>query len=106
MSDDVLDDDDVPAFEAGVEVLDQLDLTRGLGALAVARDRHEVERAVARQRPRQIRQEDERPLEHADEMHPVGVVGADLLRHRLDALLDGFGGDEDVDHLSPDRTRE
>ena len=42
--DDVLDDDDVAALEAAVEVLQQAHLAGRLGALAVARDRDEIQR--------------------------------------------------------------
>ena len=42
---------------------------------------------------REIGQEHERALEHADEVHAVGMIAADLLRQRVHALLNVVGGD-------------
>ena len=85
--DDVLDDDDVAAVERGVEVLDHLDFAGRGRALGVARDRHEIERDVAGDVPREVGQEDERALQHGDDVEIVGEVPADLQRHFGDALL-------------------
>jgi hypothetical protein len=110
--DDVLDDYDVAPLERALEILQQLHLARRSRARAVARDRHEVERAVAGHRAREIREEDERALEHGDEVHPVGMIAVNLVRHFTHALLNGVGRYENL-HRDPSaaclervRTRE
>ena len=85
--DDVLDDDDVAAVERGVEVLEQPHLAGRGRAFGVARDGHEIERDVAGHVAHQVRQKDERALEHGDHVQVVGEVGADLERELGDALL-------------------
>ncbi len=83
--DDVFDDDDVAAFEAGVEILDQLDLAGRSGASGVARDGHEVDADLAFHRPHEVCQENERALEDADEVHGAGgKIAADFLSERED----------------------
>src|SRR5438552_4158809 len=78
--DDVFDDDDVAPLDAAVEVLEDLHLPGRLGARSVARDRHEVERRRAGKLPREIREEDERALQDADQMDAVRMIAMNLLR--------------------------
>src|SRR5687768_4283205 len=86
--DDVLDDDDVAAFETGVEVLQQLHLSGRLGARAVAGYRDEVHRRVAFQRAREIGKKHERALEDAYQVNAVGMIAADFGGKAADAFLD------------------
>ena len=58
-----------------VEVLDDPHPPRVGGEVG---DGHEVDLAGHRDRPGQIGQEEQRPLEHPDEQHPVGMVPVDL----------------------------
>ncbi len=89
--DDVLDDDDVAALEAGVEVLDEPHFARRRRAPAVARERDEVDGdapSIARTRSDE---KQEGALEDADEMDVLaGEVGADLVRQFCDARCEGF----------------
>ena len=78
------------------EILQHLHLPRRPRARAVARDRHEIERRRLRELPREIGEEDERALEHADQVDAVRMVAMDLLRERVDASLNVVGGDQDV----------
>ena len=51
-------------------------------------------------RAREIGQEDERALQHADEMHAVGMIARDVGGERADARLDLFRGNERLHALS------
>ena len=76
--DEILDEDDVAPFDLDREVLED---AHPPGVGRVARDRQEVDdngNALVRARAREIRQEEQRALQHADEHDAVGVVGADL----------------------------
>ncbi len=63
--DDVLDDDDVAPFEAESRSLSSCTCPDDVVLDAVARYRHEVERAASPNRARQVREEHEGALEHA-----------------------------------------
>src|SRR5712691_2044962 len=60
--DDVFDDDDIASQDGAVEILEHLYLPRGLGAVAIAGDRHEIERRLRGERPREVGEKDERAL--------------------------------------------
>ncbi len=89
---DVLDDDDMPAVQGGVEVLEQPDFARRCRARGIARDRKEIERAGQRHGAHQIGQEEHRSLQHADEMQAAGAggvsgnLGAELAHARGDLI--------------------
>ncbi len=87
--DDVLDDQDVLAADVGAEVHDQPHRP-GRGAVAVRRQRHEVDAARDRQPAREVGEEDERPLEDADHQQVVdgAVVGRNLGGEAADLALD------------------
>src|SRR5262249_42102842 len=78
--DDVLDDDDVAAFDAAVQILHEPDFARRIGALAVARHGDEVDRDPGRHRADEIRHEDESALEDADKVDFLGrgIIAFDL----------------------------
>ena len=98
--DDVFDDDHVPPLEAGVDVLEEANLTGRPRALLITRDGDEIERDASAHRPYQVRHEDEPALEHADEMDfLVGrIVGFDLGGELDNPALDLRRCEEDV-HL-------
>ena len=66
--DDVFDDDDVAAFETGVEVLGQAHFAARRGAGPVAGAGHEVDGDIALHGANQVAEEKEGALEHADKM--------------------------------------
>jgi hypothetical protein len=83
----------VPPLELRVEVLEQADSLRGGGLRfgGVARELDEVDAVQDRQRPREVREEDEARLQRADEKRLLAVVvvrdlGAELGDARLDLL--------------------
>ena len=83
--DDVLDDDHVAAFDAGIEVLREADFAGRRGRGAVTRAGHEVDADLAVHRANQVAEEQERALEDADEMQLAArEVGADFLGQRAD----------------------
>ena len=88
--DDVLDDDHVASFEPAVEILEDADLARRPRALAVARDRHEIEGDPRAHRADEVRHEHESPFEDPDEVDLVlrRIVRLDLPRERADPALD------------------
>jgi len=94
--DDIFDDDDVAAFDAAIQVFDYLYLAGRLGARPVARHRHEIERRRRRQLPRQIREEDERPLQHTHQMNAVRMIAMNVHCHRLHTFVNVGRWDEDV----------
>src|SRR5215212_3009845 len=86
--DDVLDHEHVSALDVDVEVLEDPHDPRGVRRRAVARDRHEVDLAGHGQAPHQIRHEEHRALEHADQQQVAPrVVGRDLAAELRDAVL-------------------
>jgi cobalt-zinc-cadmium efflux system protein len=90
--DDILDDQDVLAFDVAAHVHDQPHGSRRRAAAIVARYGDELDRAGDCQFARQIGQENERALQHADqhELIGVGIVRGDLRREFAHARLDFF----------------
>src|SRR6266542_2002085 len=86
----VLHDQDVPAGDLGIEVLEQPDarVTPGIGSGGVARQLEEVDAVRNVERPREVGQEHEARLERRDqERFPAGVVARDLASELADARL-------------------
>jgi len=102
--DDVFHDDHVAVLKAVVHVFDEPHLAGAAGA-GVTGHGDEVHRDRAGHGAQQVGQEEDRALEHADEVQVgVGRVVPDLLGQIGDALADGFGGQErrdDVRHETP-----
>src|SRR4051794_7007845 len=97
--DDVLDDEDVTALERDVEILEDPHDAGGVGGRAVARDGHEVDLARDVEVAHEVREEEHRALEHADEQEVAPcVVGADLVPELADAPGELIGLDEDLSH--------
>ncbi len=97
--DDVLDDDQVAAFELGVEILEQADSVRAarLDAGPVAGQLDEVDGVDDRQRAREVGEEDQARLQRADEQRlAAGVVARDLGAELTDACRELLGGEVDV----------
>src|SRR5712692_5440785 len=87
---DVLDQDDVQPLDTGVEVLGQAHLAGRLAALAVARDRHEIQRNFQADLADQIGEKNRGALQHTDQVHALAAeIAADLAAHLADAALDG-----------------
>src|SRR4051812_48480921 len=87
--DDVLDDEDVPALDIDVQVLENPDNSRGIRRVAVARDGHEVDLAWDRQLPHEIGHEENGALEDAhEEQVAARIVGGDLLAELGHAALE------------------
>ena len=85
--DDVVDQQHGPALEVAGRIAEQQDLARAFLALAVAGEAHKFDpgqRARPAERPRQIGQEHEAALEHADHGQLAADRGHDLGRERLD----------------------
>jgi hypothetical protein len=79
--DDVLDDQDVAAGELDVQVLQEANagVTARAAVAAVAGELDEVEVVEDRQRPREVRDEDEARFQRADEERlRLGIVARDL----------------------------
>jgi hypothetical protein len=91
--DDVLDDHDMPSFDAGVEILDEPYFAGRPRRLLITRHHDEVERAPRqRQVPHEIGKEHERPLQDAHEMHRLvaaGIIASDVGGEFGDACGDG-----------------
>ena len=85
--DDVLDDDDLPAFDARVQVLDEPDRRRPAGLVGgVAGQLDEVDVVEDGQRAREVGEEDEARLQRRDEQRlAAGVVARDLRAELPDA---------------------
>ena len=95
--DDVLDDEDVPALDRHVEVLEDADDARGVDARAVARDGHEVDLARDVDPAHEVGHEEDGALEDADEQEvAAAVVVADLGAELGDPPLEGVLVDEDL----------
>ena len=95
--DDVLDDEDVPALDVDVEVLENPHNSRGVGRRAVARDGHEVDLARHRQMAHEVGQEEDGALEDADEEQVAAcVVGGDLRAELGDPPLERRLLDQDL----------
>ena len=90
--DDILDDQDVLAFDIAAHVHDQPHGSRRLAAAFVARYGDELDRAGDCQFARQVSEENECALQHADqhEFLGVGIVCRNLCRKFAHALLDFF----------------
>src|SRR5436305_2359087 len=95
--DDVLDDEDVPALDVDVQVLEDPNDARAVGRGAVTGDRHEVDLAWHRQLPHQVGHEEHGALEDADQQRlSAGVVARDLVAELLDARTERVLLDEDL----------
>src|SRR5919109_1883497 len=94
----VLGEQHVPIFDLVVEVLQDPDDSGSLRGSPVRRDGHKVELKWQPYVSRQIRHEDEGPLQHADKKEVVlaPVIPCDLSGQAPDALLDIFPGDQDA----------
>jgi hypothetical protein len=91
--DEVLHDDDVATFDVDVEVLEDPDAAR-VGC--VSRDGEEVDDDVdVGDGAHQIGEEDQRPLQHADEHDAVGMIAGDLPGDAVDVGADGTLVDQD-----------
>jgi len=98
---DVFDDDDGAAVDAGIEIAGESDLAAGVRALAVAGDGDEVEGNFAADLSGEVGQKEDGTFENADEVEGfVGKVGADLFGDVGDAAMNGGAGDEDADVLA------
>src|SRR4051812_11720908 len=76
---DVLDDEDVPIGEGGIEILHDADDATRAGGGSVRRNRHEVELHGQVNRAREIGHEHERALEDPHEQRrAAGVVGREV----------------------------
>jgi len=94
---DVLDDDDVLAFDGVIDVLDELDGSRGDAGAAIAGDGDEVEGGVDRDGTREVGEEDRRALEDTDQDNGLAfVISGDLLADGGDSLGDLRAAVEDV----------
>src|SRR5204863_7937763 len=95
--DDVLDHEHVASGEMEVEVLDDPDARAAAERPAVAGEIEEVHRVRDLDRPREIRDEDEPALEHADEEEIASlVVLGDLAAKLPDSLRDLLAGQVDI----------
>src|SRR5690242_3883808 len=91
--DQVLDEHDVATLDVDVEVLEDPYAT---GVRGVSGDGEEVDRDVdVGDGAHKVREEDQRPLQHADEHDAVGVIAGDLTGDPLDVRADGALVDED-----------
>src|SRR6185503_8256604 len=73
--DDVLDDHHVATLDVGVQVLEDPNHARGVGAAAVARHRHEVDLTGHGDLPHQVGHEEDGALQHAHQQQvAAGVV--------------------------------
>src|ERR1035438_7264058 len=102
----VLDNEDVLAFNGLVEVLDELDGAGGALAFAVAGDGDKVEGGVGLNGARQVRQKGCGALEHTDhdQLFTAQVMG-DLSAHLGDAFGDLLTGKENLEALTGDGSR-
>ena len=94
--DDVLDDQDVAAFDLLVQVLEQPDaaVAARADAGAVAGEIEEVELVPDRERARQVGEEDDARLQRRDEQRvTLAVVVRDLASELADPELDLRGGE-------------
>jgi hypothetical protein len=92
--DDGVDEDDVPALDLRVEVLEEAD---PLVVLAVARQLDEVERVEDRRPTRQVADERDARLQRADEQRLLaGIVARELGAELTDAGADLVGVEEDL----------
>src|SRR5206468_4803184 len=85
------------ALDVDVEVLEDADDARGVGRVAVARDRHEVDLARNGQVAHQVGHEEDGALEHADQEQVAAlVVGRDLRAELGDARSERLLVDQDL----------
>jgi hypothetical protein len=103
--DDVLDDQDVAARDARVEILQEPDpcVTAGVGVRAVGGELDEVEAVRDVDRARQVGDEDHARLERRDQERLASVVVAGELAAELtDALRELLAGEVDLADLVTD----
>src|SRR5579875_163535 len=104
---DVFDEDDVLAFDGGVDVLDELDGAGADTGAAVAGDGDEVEGVVDGDGTGEVGEKDGCAFENADEDDGLtGVLDADLFADGGDALGDLFVREEDVHRVGRDELRK
>ena len=84
---DVLDDQQVAAVDRLRDVLDDLNLAAGLGAIAVAGHDHEIHVARRIDRTGQVGHEDVRALEDADDQRILAAVILSDARAKLADLV-------------------
>src|SRR5512143_3618179 len=96
--DDVLDDQDVFSRDVGPQIRDQTHGAFGSGGGPVGGHGEEVDASRDRQRPGEVREEDETPPEHADHVQIVrpGVLFGDPSPQLPDATPDRIRVDEDL----------
>jgi hypothetical protein len=96
--DDVLDNEDVPALDARVEVLEEPDRRAASGlAGAVAGQLDEIDVMQDRERAREVGKEDQARLQGGDEQRlAAGVVDGDLGTELLDPGRDLLAGEVDL----------
>ena len=96
--DDVLDDHDIAPADVDLHVLGDAHAPR-IGREARDRDEVDLDRHVG-DRAREIGEEQQRALEHADEHDTVGMIGRDLpadaLQHRAQLLARRAGSGSDT----------
>ncbi len=94
---DVLDDDDVLAFDGVVDILDELDGAGGDAGAAVAGDGDEVEGVINLDSAGEVGEEDGCAFEDSDEDDGLAcVVGCDLGADLSGAFGDLFFGEENL----------
>ena len=92
----VLDDQHVAAVDVDVQVLDDAHDARGLDAVAVARNGHEVDSALGVDGAHQIAHKDDGATQDGDEHEVLAlVILGDLRTQALDDLRDVFLGEQD-----------
>src|SRR5215204_1040014 len=80
--DDVFDNNNAPALDVFVEILQDADHTGALRRRAVRGNRHEIDFERDRHLPHQVRHEGDGAVEHPDQQrHVVAVRFVELLRH-------------------------
>ena len=101
---EVLDDQDVPAGDLLVQILEEADpcVAARVGVGAVRRELDEVEGVGDADGPRQVRDEDEARLQRRDEERLTAVVVADDLAPELtDAVGQLLPGEVDLADVVP-----
>src|ERR1700730_12174481 len=85
------------AFDGNIQVLGHFHLARTRLAAAIAGNSDELDARGRLYGSRKVGQKHEGAFQDGDEIDgPVGKIGADLLTHFLDALLDLASGEEDA----------
>src|SRR5262245_11482686 len=97
---DVFHNQDYLTFDAGVQVLVELDLAGGFGVLAVAGYGDEINRDFPGNLSRKVGQEQYRALQNTNQKQGLaGKIRADPLAHFTDFLLNLAAGDQRADAL-------